>query len=139
MKHKTYHMMSTASPRSILNQKVGKNMVALDRIPSDPAISRHVVHLEFVDGAFWKLILPPDQWRYASSRSLSWRERDPRTITFIHVMQAAPRHPPATCTAAPKPISGPEGKISNGKGDCKAWSILCRNQPNHGAKRIYAN
>jgi hypothetical protein len=45
MNHKTCPMVATdnrASPRSLWNQTVRKNMGAHDRIPPDPAISRHV-------------------------------------------------------------------------------------------------
>jgi hypothetical protein len=60
MSHDENSLQSFASlPLKPNGQK--KNMVARDRNPSDPAISRHVVHLEFDDGFFQSLTLWPDQ------------------------------------------------------------------------------
>jgi hypothetical protein len=38
---------------------------------------------EFAGIAFRNTILQPDQWGHTTSRILSWRERNPRTTTFI--------------------------------------------------------
>jgi hypothetical protein len=57
--------------RSLGNQTVRKKIVTRDQNPSIPKVSRHVIHLEFTDGAFQNLTLWPDQWRHASSKSLS--------------------------------------------------------------------
>jgi len=70
-----------------------KNMGAHDRIPPDPAISRHMHIVEFAGGAFRNTTLQPDQWRQTSSGSSSWREINPRTTPFIQPELAAPSPP----------------------------------------------
>jgi hypothetical protein len=38
--------------------------------------------VEFV-GAFWNMTLLPNPWRHASGKSSSWREKNPRTTSYI--------------------------------------------------------
>jgi hypothetical protein len=54
-----------------------------DRIPSGPAISRHMVSSEVCRRSLRNSILYLDQLGRASSKSLTWHAGNPRTTTFI--------------------------------------------------------
>jgi hypothetical protein len=92
---KTCPMMVTdnrASQCSLWNQMTTKHGYARI-IPSDLAIFRHGGPSEVRGRAFRNSTLWPNQWGKTSSKSSSWRERNPRTASFIRAHQQASMPP----------------------------------------------